>query len=101
MVAIQALKTEGKTDEDIYAELKTMYNNAAMPAAAAAGDIDKPTKPLPAEGAAADPSAESRPAAGDETEAVPVVGLAEGVAADTPVTPAGEGEAAAALAVEK
>lgn len=79
----QALKEEGKTDEDIYAELKTLYNTTvgagtAPPVAngpVAAGDVEKPAA-APDATAEATPSAETATTAAGETTAEPAAAAA-------------------------
>lgn len=99
----QVLKTEGKTDEDIYAELKTLYNTSAgassdVPVAAPSSNDDV-EKPADAPDAAAAAAPEAAPPAGEatavEVAAAPAAAPAEGetapaVVAETPVaeTPA-------------
>lgn len=95
----QALKEEGKTDEDIYAELKTLYNTAVgtasgdAPPDGAAADAEKPTA---AAEATPDGAADAAPPAGEATAAEPVAAPTEAAPAPAATeTPTADAEAAA------
>lgn len=95
----QALKEEGKTDEEIYAELKTLYNTAVgtasgdAPPGGAAADAEKPAA---APEVTPDGAADAAPPAGEATAGEPTAAPSEAApAAAATETPTADAEAPA------
>ena len=92
IVRHQELKAEGKTDEDIYAELKTLYNNSAgttgePPGAVANGGAEKAASATDTTADTPATQAEPTSPAGESPAEVPAVADAAGTPAEAEVAP--------------